>query len=195
VELAARATTNGWQMSFVPVDLSDEASVAALVADVVAHHQQLDVLVNLVGGFAAGQPITELDLTVWRQMLDLNVLTAFLASKHAARVMMRQSSGRIINISSRSALSGRKNAAAYAVAKAAIITLTEAQAEELRERDVTVNCVLPSIIDTPANRAGMQKANPAHWPKPDEVARVLLFLASDDARLISGAAIPVYGRA
>jgi NAD(P)-dependent dehydrogenase (short-subunit alcohol dehydrogenase family) len=194
-ELMAHAAASGWQVSFLPVDATDEASVAALVADVVGRHGRLDVLVNLVGGFAAGQPITELDLSVWRQMQDLNVLTAFLTSKHAARVMARQGAGRIINISSRGALSGRKNAAAYAVAKAAIITLTEAQAEELRDAGVTVNCVLPSIIDTPANRAAIPNADISRWPKPEEVARVLLFLASDDAQLISGAAIPVYGRA
>lgn len=194
-ELAARVSATGGQLSFAPVDVSDEASVEALVAEVVARHGRLDALVNLVGGFAAGQPVTELDLSVWRRMLDLNVLTAFLMSKHAARVMERQGSGRILNISSRAALSGRKNAAAYAVAKAAIITLTEAQAEELRDRGITVNCVLPSIIDTPANRAEMPKADTARWPKPEEIARVLVFLATDDAQLISGAAIPVYGRA
>jgi NAD(P)-dependent dehydrogenase (short-subunit alcohol dehydrogenase family) len=128
-------------------------------------------------------------------MQDLNVVSAFLASKHAARAMVKQGSGRIINISSRAAHRGRKNAAAYAVAKAAIITLTEAQAEEVRDSGITVNCVLPSIIDTPANRTAMPNTDVSRWPTPDEVARVLLFLASDDAQLISGAAIPVYGRA
>lgn len=194
-ELAAQAHASGWQLGFAAVDATDEASVAALVAEVVARHGRIDVLVNLVGGFAAGKPITELELSVWRQMQDLNVLTAFLMSKHAARAMERQGAGRILNISSRAARSGRQNAAAYAVAKAAIITLTEVQAEELRGVGVTVNCVLPSIIDTPANRTSMPGADISRWPKPEEVARVLLFLASDDAHLISGAAIPVYGRA
>jgi NAD(P)-dependent dehydrogenase (short-subunit alcohol dehydrogenase family) len=194
-ELARQAASRGWQIGYLPVDVTDEGSVAALMAEVVARSGRLDVLVNLVGGFAAGHPVTALELSVWRQMQDLNVLTALLTSKHAARVMQRQGSGRILNISSRAALSGRKNAAAYAVAKAAIITLTETQAEELRDAGVTVNCILPSIIDTPANRADMPKADTSRWPKPEEVARVLLFLASDDAQLISGAAIPVYGRA
>jgi NAD(P)-dependent dehydrogenase (short-subunit alcohol dehydrogenase family) len=174
--------------------VEDESSVAALVADVASREGRIDVLVNLVGGFAAGQPITQLDLATWRDMQDLNVQTAFLTSKHVGRLMERQGAGRILNISARPAVSGRKNVAAYAVAKGAIITLTEAQAEELRDTDVTVNCVLPSLIDTPVNRAALPNADFARWPKAEEIARVLLFLASDDAQLISGAAIPVYGR-
>jgi NAD(P)-dependent dehydrogenase (short-subunit alcohol dehydrogenase family) len=98
-------------------------------------------------------------------------------------------------VASRSAYSGRKNAAAYAVSKRAVITLTETQAEEMRGSGVTINAIVPSIIDTPANRAGMPTADTSRWPAPDQVARVVLFLASGDAALISGAAIPVYGDA
>ena len=183
------------RLDFVATDVLDENSIAAMVAAVLARHGRLGVLVNLVGGYEAGQPVTELDLRVWQRMEDLNLRSAFLVSKHAARPMIQQGGGRILNISARGARSGRKNAAAYAVAKAGIITLTEVQAEELRDHGVTVNCILPSIIDTPANRAAMPNANFARWPRPEEVARVLLFLASDDAKLISGAAVPVYGLA
>jgi NAD(P)-dependent dehydrogenase (short-subunit alcohol dehydrogenase family) len=183
------------QLDFIAANVLDEDSVAALVAEVIARHGRLDVVVNLVGGYEAGQPVAELDLTVWQRMQDLNLRSAYLVSKHAARPMIQQGGGRILHISARGARSGRKNAAAYAVAKAGIITLTEVLAEELRDLDVTVNCILPSIIDTAANRAAMPSANFARWPRPEEVARVLLFLASDDAKLISGAAIPVYGRA
>jgi NAD(P)-dependent dehydrogenase (short-subunit alcohol dehydrogenase family) len=178
---------------FIATDVLDEASVAAMVTEVVGAYAHLDVLVNLVGGFSAGQPIAELDLDTWQRMQELNLRSAFLVSKHVSQVMLRQHSGRILNISARGARSGRKNAAAYAVAKAGIITLTEVQAEELRDQGITVNCILPSIIDTPANRASIPGADFARWPKADEVARVLLFLASDDAWLINGAAIPVYG--
>jgi NAD(P)-dependent dehydrogenase (short-subunit alcohol dehydrogenase family) len=183
------------RLEFAAVDTQDEASVAAMVAGVVAHHGRLDVLANLVGGYSAGQPVTELDLSVWTQMLDLNLRTAFLAAKHAAAPMIAHGWGRILNISARAAYSGRKRAAAYAVAKAGIITLTETLAEELRDHHITANCVLPSIIDTPANRADIPNADFTRWPKPDDIARVLVFLASDDAWLISGAAIPVYGLA
>jgi NAD(P)-dependent dehydrogenase (short-subunit alcohol dehydrogenase family) len=193
--LVEDASEHGWQVAFQAVDVEDESSVAAAVAHVASGYGRIDVLVNLVGGFTAGQPITQVDLETWRRMQDLNVLTAFLTSKHVGRVMERQGAGRIINISSRAAVSERKNAAAYAMAKAAIITLTETQAEELRNEGITVNCVLPSIIDTPADRTAMPNADFSLWPKAEEVARVLLFLASDDAQLISGAAIPIYGRA
>ena len=162
---------------------------------VVAHHQRLDVLVNLVGGWVAGDPVTGLDLATWDRMLDLNAKPAFLLSKHAARAMAPANWGRIIHVSSRAALSGRRNAAAYAVAKNAVLTLVEAQAEELRDTDMTVNAILPSIIDTPANRASMPSSDWRKWPKAEEIARVLLFLASPDAKLISGASIPVYGHA
>jgi NAD(P)-dependent dehydrogenase (short-subunit alcohol dehydrogenase family) len=193
--LAGQLAAAGHRTRFVAADVLDEASVAAMVGRVRGEAGRLDVLVNLVGGFAAGQPITELDLATWQHMQDLNVRSAFLVSKHAARAMTEQGGGVILNMSSRAARSGRKNAAAYAVAKAAVITLTEVQAEELRDAGVRVNCLLPSIVDTPANRAAMPAADHGRWPKAEEVARVLVFLASDDARLISGAAIPVYGRA
>jgi NAD(P)-dependent dehydrogenase (short-subunit alcohol dehydrogenase family) len=174
-------------------DVGDEAAVEALIAKVVREHGALDVVVNTVGGFAAGQPVTALALETWERMLSLNVRTVFLVSKHAGRAMVERHAGRIINISSRAAYSGRKNAAAYAVAKRAVITLTEAQAEEARGSGVTVNAIAPSIIDTSANRAGMPTVDPSRWPSPEQVARVVLFLASDDAALISGAVIPVYG--
>jgi NAD(P)-dependent dehydrogenase (short-subunit alcohol dehydrogenase family) len=193
--LAAQVAAEGGQVSFVAADVLDEASVEAMVVEVLARHGRLDVLVNLVGGFTAGQSLTEMDLAVWQRMLDLNVRSTLLVSKYAARPMIQQRWGRILNISSRAARAGRKQAAAYAVAKAAIITLTEAQDEELRSQGITANCILPSIIDTPANRAAMPNAAFARWPRPEEIARVLLFLASDDAKLISGAAIPVYGLA
>lgn len=183
------------RLEFAAMDAGDEASVAAMVASMVARHGHLDVLANLVGGYSAGQPVTELDLDVWTRMQDLNLRTAFLAAKHAAAPMIAHGWGRILNISARAAYSGRKRAAAYAVAKAGIITLTETLAEELRDHRITANCILPSIIDTPANRADIPNADFTRWPKPEDLARVLVFLASDDAWLISGAAIPVYGLA
>jgi NAD(P)-dependent dehydrogenase (short-subunit alcohol dehydrogenase family) len=176
-------------------NVMDEPEVEGLIQSVTQQHHRLDVLINLVGGYNAGQPVTDLDLGTWEGMLDLNLRAAFLLSKHAGRAMISQEWGAIIHVSSRAAREGRRNAAAYAVAKNAVLTLAEIQAEELRDANITVNTLLPSIIDTPANRASMPRANFGRWPKPEEIARVLLFLASSDARLISGAAIPVYGRA
>lgn len=183
------------RLSLVAADARDEASVAQVVSDVQVKHGRLDILVNGVGGFHAGEPVTAMDLTTWQSMFDLNLRPTFLFSKYAGRLMAGRNWGRIINVSSRAARSGRKNAAAYATAKNAVITLTEAQAEELRDVGVTVNAILPSIIDTLANRAAMPSADTSRWPTPDQVAWVVLFLASEDAELISGASIPVYGRA
>jgi NAD(P)-dependent dehydrogenase (short-subunit alcohol dehydrogenase family) len=196
VTRSAAAQTGGEaSITYEVADVSDEAAVEALIARVVRDYGTLDIVVNTVGGFAAGQPVTDMSLDTWEGMLSLNARTAFLVSKHAGRAMLQQRSGRIINVASRSAYSGRKNAAAYAVAKRAVITLTEAQAEETRGSGVTVNAIVPSIIDTPANRASMTSADTSRWPTPEQLARVVLFLASDDAAVISGAAIPVYGAA
>ncbi len=192
--LKAQAGEDGERLSAAVADARDENAVAALVSDLVQRAGRLDILVNIIGGYAAGQPVTALDTQTLDRMLELNLKTTFLFSKHAARAMERNQFGRIINIASRAAVSGRKNAAAYAIAKASVITLTEAQSEEVVERGITVNALLPGIIDTPANRASMPNANFARWPRPEEIARVIAFLASDDAGLISGASIPVYGR-
>ncbi len=182
-------------ITFLPANAQDEASVEVLVRGVVDRHGHLDVLANTVGGYAAGQAVTHLDVATWERMLDLNLRTAFLLAKHAVPPMVHQGWGRILHVSSRAARSGRRNAAAYAIAKSGVLSLTEIQAEELHDTGVTVNAILPSIIDTSSNRASMPSADYSRWPTPDEVARVLLFLASDDASLISGATIPVYGRA
>lgn len=192
--LRARAGAGAARLSAAAADARDEDAVVALVSELERQAGRLDILVNIIGGYAAGQPVTALDAQTLDQMLELNLKATFFFSKHAARAMERNQFGRIINISSRAAVSGRKNAAAYAIAKAAVITLTETQSEEVVQQGVTVNAVLPGIIDTPANRAAMPKANFDRWPRPEEVARVIAFLASDDAGLISGASVPVYGR-
>jgi len=188
-------STGNTRLSLVALDATNEASVAQVVADTRAAQGHLDLLVNGIGGFHGGEPVTQTPLETWEHMLALNLRPTFLFSKYAARAMADQNWGRIINLSSRAARSGRKNAAAYATAKSAVVTLTEAQADELRDVGVTVNAILPSIIDTPANRTAMPAADTSRWPTAEQVARVVLFLASDDAGLISGASIPVYGRA
>jgi NAD(P)-dependent dehydrogenase (short-subunit alcohol dehydrogenase family) len=185
----------GDRFTLVATNALDEASVTKVVEGIVAEHSRLDVLVNAIGGFYAGDPVTATPLDAWQRMLTLNLQPTFLFAKHAAQAMSSHRWGRIINVSSRAAHSGRKNAAAYATAKNGVITLTEAQAEELRDSGVTVNAIVPSIIATPNNRAAMPKADTSRWPTPGQIARVVLFLASDDAELVSGAAIPVYGRA
>ena len=193
--LQSELGASGSRLFYEPANLQEESEVAALIARILQQHQQLDILVNLVGGWKAGEPVTNTDLSLWQQMLDLNLRPAFLLSKHAAPPMVEQGWGRIIHTSARGALTGRRNASAYATAKSAVITLVQVQAEELRESGVTVNAILPSTIDTPANRVAMPNADFSKWPKAEEIARVLLFLATEDAKLISGASIPVFGQA
>lgn len=183
------------RLTVITADARDERAVSGVVDAIAQRAGRLDILVNLIGGFAAGQPVSELETATFERMLELNLRPTFLLSKYAAREMARNTWGRIVNISSRAAHSGRRNASAYAIAKAGVITLTEAQAEETREQRITVNAVLPSIIDTPTNRQSMATANFDRWPKAADIARVIAFLVSDDAALISGASIPVYGLA
>jgi|SRR5579859_219038 len=190
-ELGARAD----RLTCIASDVLDEQSVEQMVQEVVGRYHRLDILVNMVGGFAAGQAVSEMELETWERMLRLNLRSTFLCSKHAARPMMEHRWGRIINISSRAAAQPNPKAAAYGVAKAGVVSLTESQAQELKEYQITVNALLPSIVDTPANRQAMPKADYSRWPTGAEIASVILFLASDEARLVSGAAIPVYGLA
>ena len=178
---------------FVAGNVTDEASVIATMDAIQAQGGRLDVLVNVVGGYAAGQPVHELDASTWDFMMQLNLRSAFLMSKHAARHMIPNQWGRIINFSARAARDTAANAAAYATSKAGVLALTEVQAKELLDLHITVNAVLPSIVDTPVNRQSMPHADFDRWPKGEEVARVVRFLASDDAVLISGAGIPIYG--
>ncbi len=182
------------QISFIPADVTDEASVSTTLDDLQTQTGRIDVLVNVVGGYMAGQPVHELPVATWDAMMQLNLRTAFLMAKHAARLMIPRDWGRIINFSARAARDTAANAGAYAVSKAGVLALTEVQAKELLPFHITVNAVLPSIVDTPANRQAMPDADFARWPKADEIAQVVQFLASDAAKLISGAGIPVYGQ-
>ncbi len=181
-------------LSGAALDLTDERAVLAFFEN-VARASGLDILVNAAGGFAGGKAAHETPWSVWQQQLDVNLKTAVLASRAAVLQMLPRGGGAIVNVSSRPATQDGKNLAAYAAAKRAVLQLTEAMAAELSEPGITVNAILPSIIDTPANRAAMPTADFARWPKPEQIARVILFLAGPDARLISGAHLPVYGRA
>jgi NAD(P)-dependent dehydrogenase (short-subunit alcohol dehydrogenase family) len=178
-------------MDYVAVDALDEASVSAALAVLPSP----DAVVNLIGGYTPPQPLSALDVDVLRQQLDLNLVTAAIVTKHAMPLLAARGGGPIVHVSSRVATEKGENGFAYSVSKLGVVRLVEAAAAEGREQGVRVNCIMPSIIDTPANRAAMPNAKHHRWPKPAELAAVLAFLVSDDATLISGAAIPVYGRA
>ena len=177
-------------LHYVTVDALDESSIAAAFA--VAPPQ---AVVNLIGGYTPPQPLPELDIAVLRKQLELNLVTAAIVTKYAMPVLAAQGGGAIVHVSSRTATEKGENSFAYSVSKLGVLRLVEAAAAEGRQLGVRVNCIMPSIIDTPANRAALPRAHHDRWPKPSELASVLAFLVSDDAALISGAAIPVYGRA
>ncbi|HMH17415.1 MAG TPA: SDR family NAD(P)-dependent oxidoreductase [Burkholderiales bacterium] len=173
----------------VSADLLDAASVARAVAA----SARIDVLCNIAGGFRTGQPVHETPEETWALMLDLNAKSVINTARAIVPRMLAAGSGKIINIAALAGLSGKANMGAYTASKSAVIRLTESMSAELRDRGINVNCILPSIIDTPQNRADMPGADPRRWVAPEALADVILFLASDAARAIHGAAIPVTG--
>jgi NAD(P)-dependent dehydrogenase (short-subunit alcohol dehydrogenase family) len=175
------------------LDVTDEAAVAKLIEGIVARHGRLDCLVNAVGGYAGGIKLWEMETRVFEEQLALNLRAGFVLARAAAKVMVKQGSGAIVSVASKAAVDHAAGAAAYAASKAAAVAMIDCLAADLKGTGVRANSILPSIIDTPANRKAMPKAKFAAWPKPEEIARVILFLCSDGAKLISGASIPVYG--
>lgn len=175
------------------VDLSDAASIAAAVNAALSHFGRIDALCNLAGGFHMGEKVHEIPADKWDFMMELNAGSVLRMSHAVVPHMLKQGGGKVVNIGANSALSGKAEMGAYVAAKSAVIRLTETMAVELRGHNINVNCVLPSIIDTPQNRAAMPKADPAKWVAPAALADVLLFLCSPSARAIHGAAIPVVG--
>ena len=187
----AGAATN--KLSGHVVDVTDEAQVRELVDQIVSQQGRLDVLVNTVGAFAGGTKLWESDSKVFDTMLALNLRSGYVLSKSVVPVMLQQKQGAIVNIASKAAVEHAAGAFAYVASKAAAVAMMDSLAEDLKGTGVRVNSVLPSIIDTEANRRAMPKADFAKWPKPEEIAKVILFLCSEDAAVIHGASLPVYG--
>lgn len=175
-------------------DVINARSVGKLIEMVLRERERLDVLINIVGGHRSGSPLWETNLDTFDFMMALNAKSVFLMAGAAAPHMIEQGYGKIVNIGASAGLRGKKGNSAYAASKSAVIRLTESLSAEIKEHGVNVNCVLPSVIDTPMNREAMPDADYEKWVKPEELAEVLLFLSSDASRAIHGAAIPVYGR-
>jgi NAD(P)-dependent dehydrogenase (short-subunit alcohol dehydrogenase family) len=188
---AAEAPEPGVEVE--PADLLDEASTLALADRVRARHGRCDALVCTAGGFAAGTPIAEAGLADWQQQLDLNATTAFLACRAFLPLMLERGEGSIVLVSSRAARRPFATGVPYAVSKAAVIAFGEALAVEVRDQGVRVNVVLPSVIDTPANRAA--GGDPSKWVSPASLAATILTLCAEVTQDVSGAVVPVYGRA
>jgi NAD(P)-dependent dehydrogenase (short-subunit alcohol dehydrogenase family) len=177
-----------------PTDITDPRSVAQMFDEVHRRFKRIDILVNTVGGYRAGTPLHETPLSDWDFMINLNARSVFITCHEVIPHMLRQGYGKIINVASRAALVGEANHAAYSASKSAVVRLTETMAAELKNSEINVNCTMPGIIDTPPNRAAMPGADFSKWVSPEAVAEVILFLASDAARAINGAAVPVYGK-
>ena len=173
------------------VDVTDEAAVRAMIDDIRAKHGRLDVMVNCVGAYAGGSKLWETESKVLEQMLALNLRSGWTLLRAVVPVMLQQKRGAIVNIASRAAIDHAAGNSAYAASKAAAVAMVDCIAAELAGSGVRVNSVLPSIMDTEANRKAMPKADFSKWPKPDEIAQVVYFLCSDEAKLINGAAVSV----
>lgn len=191
--MGARGTANN--VLLAKVDLGDEAQVAKCVAGVVEKWGKVDILINLVGGFWGGKTIAETTLAEWQAMFDLNLKPTFLCCRAVVPVMQKNKYGRIVSVSSRTGLLGAGEYAAYAIAKGTIKTFTASLAEEVLNDNVLVNAIAPSTIDTEANRKSMPKAKHENWVKPEDIAKTLAFLCSEQNQVTSGVVVPVYGRA
>lgn len=176
------------------VDLSDAASIGKLVADTLARFGRIDVLIHTVGAFRGGKPVHETDLADWDLLLNANLRTTLLCCRAVVPQMLAQGRGKIITVASRDGLAGSAGYAAYSASKSAVLRLNESLADELKASNINVNCVLPGTIDTPQNRAANPCADFREWVEPAVIADVIQFLASDAARAINGAALPVFGK-
>ncbi|HLM98936.1 MAG TPA: SDR family NAD(P)-dependent oxidoreductase [Bryobacteraceae bacterium] len=193
VELKREAGADSSRLIGRQIDVTDESAVERLIAGIRAENGTLDILVNTVGGYTGGVKLWEMDTRAFDQMLALNLRSGYVLSRAAAKLMVTQGKGVIVNVASKAALDHQAGVAAYAASKAAALALMDSLAADLQGSGVRVNSILPSIIDTDANRRAMPGADFTKWPKPEEIARVILFLCSEDAQVIHGAAIPVYG--
>lgn len=181
------------RLAFGKADVTNYEEIENVVSTTLDKFSRLDILVNIVGGFTQ-KPLSETDEGTWEKMMELNLKTAFLCSKAVLPHMARNGYGRIVNIGSRPALKGSRSVAAYGASKAAVVNLTQSTADEYRETDINVNAVIPGTIDTPANRESMPEADFSKWVDPEDIGRVIAFLCSEDARAVSGAVVPVYGK-
>ena len=175
------------------VDVTDNLAVGKFVQRIVSERGCLEVMVNAVGGYAGATPLWQTDPQVFDRILALNLRAGFVLSHEVVPQMLKQRSGSIVNVASRAAVDHAAGASAYAASKAAAVALFDSLAADLNGTGVRANSVLPSIIDTAANRKAMPEADFTKWPKPEDIAKVILFLCSEDAKLIHGASVPVYG--
>jgi NAD(P)-dependent dehydrogenase (short-subunit alcohol dehydrogenase family) len=176
------------------VDLANPESLGHMVQSACERFGRIDSLVNTVGGYRGGQPVHEMDLSDWDFLFGVNLRTTLLCCRAVIPQMLRQQQGKIVNVASRDGLMGTAGYSAYSASKSAVLRLTESMAAELKQSNINVNCILPGTIDTPQNRKAVPNGDFSKWVAPEGIADVILFLISDAARAVNGAAVPVYGR-
>jgi NAD(P)-dependent dehydrogenase (short-subunit alcohol dehydrogenase family) len=175
------------------VDVTEEHATSEFVGGILSRHGRVDALVNTVGAYAGGVKLWELETKVFDRMLLLNLRSGYALARAVVPAMLKQKQGAIVNVAAKAAFDHGAGASAYAASKAAAVAMMDSLAGDLKGTGVRVNSILPSIIDTAANRQAMPKADFAVWPKPEEIARVILFLCSDEASVVQGASVSVYG--
>ena len=191
--LAAAFGAEDARRVFAPANLLETAGAQSVVQAALTRFKRIDVLCNIAGGFRMGEAVHETSDENWNFLFDINTRTLLNAVRAVVPHMVAAGGGKIVNVGAFAAQKGVAQMGAYTASKGTVIRMTEAMAGELREKNISVNCVLPTIIDTPDNRAAMPKADPAKWVAPADLANVIQFLASDAARAVHGAAVPVTG--
>jgi NAD(P)-dependent dehydrogenase (short-subunit alcohol dehydrogenase family) len=176
------------------VDLLSADDVGRATAAIKARFGRIDILANVAGGFTMGPPLHETADADWDRMLDLNLRSLFHCCRAVVPTMLEQGVGAIVNVSARAAKSPKGHMAPYCASKAGVVALTESLAQEHKDAGIRVNCILPGTVDTPENRSAMPGQDHSRWVPPAALADVMVFLASNEARCVTGAAIPVYGR-
>ena len=193
VALRSSAGEHAAALEGQPLDITDEAAVGRFVGDLLTRHGRLDAVVNTVGGYAGGIKLWEMETKTFDTMLALNLRAGFVLARAVLPALLKQGHGSLVNVAAKAALDHAAGAAAYAASKSAALAMMDSLAADTKGTGVRVNSILPSIIDTPANRQAMPGADFDAWPKPEDIAKVILFLSSDAAITIHGAAVPVYG--
>lgn len=198
VDLNATALADSYHQEKAPhiclaADLTNADSVRAVAAEASQRFGRIDALCNIAGGFRMGECVHETSAQTWSLMMNLNAITMLNTIQAVTPLMIAAGSGKVVSVGAGAGQKGQARMGAYSAAKSVVIRLTESMAAELREKNINVNCVLPSIIDTPQNRADMPEADPGCWVAPADLAKVILFLCSESARSIHGAALPVVG--
>lgn len=181
-------------LELLPLDATDETAARNLVDGITARHGRLDFLVNTIGGYAGGKSLWETEPKTYQLMMNLNANAGYTLARVVVPAMLKQKSGAIVNIAAKAVFDHFAGGAAYAASKSAALALLDCLAQDLKGSGVRANSILPSVIDTEPNRKSMPNADFSKWPKPEEIARVILFLLSDDAKVVHGAAVPVYGQ-